>query len=90
MAAILLMQIRWSLFIYELFEPLAALEMFAFFRDDVFMYNQSTLLITSLLSQSHFKKEKKNLIYSLKLICILISILNINYIRKYYLILIWP
>ena len=59
MAAILFMQIRWSLFIYELFEPLAALEMFAFFTDDVFMYNQSTLLITSLLSQSHKKNNPK-------------------------------
>ena len=53
MVAILFMQIRWSLFTYELFEPLAALEIYAFFTD-VFMYNQSTLLITSLLSQSHF------------------------------------
>ena len=30
MVAILFMQIRWSLFIYEFFEPLAALEMLAF------------------------------------------------------------
>ena len=35
-------------------------------------------------------KKKENQMYSLKLICILISILNINYIRKYYLILLWP
>ena len=55
MAAILFMQIRCLLLIYELFEPLAALEIFVFFTDDVFMYNQSTLLIISLLSQSHFK-----------------------------------
>ena len=57
MAAILFMQIRWLLLIYELFEPLAALEIFVFFTDDVFMYNQSTLLIISLLSQSHFLKK---------------------------------
>ena len=59
MTAILFMQIRWSLFIYQLFEPLAALNMFALCTtNDVFMYNQSTLLITSLLSQSHFKNKK--------------------------------
>ena len=60
MAAILFMQIRWLLLIYELFEPLAALEIFVFFTD-VFMHNQSTLLIINLLSQSHFKKHTPNL-----------------------------
>ena len=43
MAAILFMQIRWLLLIYELFEPLAALEIFVFFTDDVFMYTTKAL-----------------------------------------------
>ena len=58
MAAILFMQMRWSLFIYELLEPQTALEWSLFFTDNAFMSNQSTVLITSLFSQQHFKKRK--------------------------------
>ena len=62
MAAILFMQIRRWLFIYELLEPLTALECLRFFADNSFMSNQSTVLITSLFSQHHLKKGKLDLL----------------------------
>ena len=58
MAAILFMQIRWLLLIYELFEPLAAFEIFVLFTD-VFMYNQSTLLNHKSIIPITLKKKKK-------------------------------
>ena len=58
MAAILFMQMRWSVFIYELLEPQIALEWSLFFTDNALMSNQSTVLITSLFSQQHQNKTK--------------------------------
>ena len=41
MVAILFMQMRWSLFIYELLEPQTALEWSLFFTDNAFMSNKA-------------------------------------------------
>ena len=62
MAAILFMQMRWSLFSYELLEPQTALEWSLFFTDNAFMSNQSTVLITSPFSPTTLKKEKLDLL----------------------------
>ena len=57
MAAILFMQIRWLLLIYELFEPLAALELFSSFTDDVF---------TLYVQPKHFTNHKSIIPITLK------------------------
>ena len=57
MAAVFFMQMRWSLFIYELLEPQTALEWSLFFTDNAFMSDQSTVLITSLFSNNTKKGE---------------------------------
>ena len=78
MAAILFMQMRWSIFIYELLEPQTALE-WSLYVQIMPLHTTKALyvLITSLhvFSQQHFKQGKLDLLP--KVIYILISIFNI-------------
>ena len=77
MAAILFMQMRWSIFIYELLEPQTALEWSLFFTDNAFTSNQSTVRSNhKSIFPTTLKKGKLDLLP--KVICILISIFNIN------------